>query len=274
MKVSFKKKNEYLYSSHDMNPPGFKMHLHDYYEFLLFEGGKANYIVEDNMYEAQPGDLFVTRPGELHTIVFDSDKRYYRQFVQVSKSFLNDIGLDLFSLIDRNGLGYGNKIDAEKVNAYQIPSYYMGIRKYVERRVPESDIMIKTYIIQMLVSINNIINENQVHEKVTLKELNPKVEQIMRYIDKNVTSELSLEHLSTEFFMNKYYMCHIFKENTGFTIKEYINTRRISKAKRLLAEGKDIMSLCFECGFNDYSTFYKTFRRMTEKSPREFFRQK
>ena len=65
-------------------------------------------------------------------------------------------------------------------------------------------------------------------------------------------------------------MCHTFKKQTGITIKEFMNTRKITKAKQMLSEGADIMGLCYECGFNDYSTFYKAFKKLTGKYRNRF----
>ncbi len=270
MGVSFRNE-KYLYSAQSIAPPQLNTHLHRYYEFLLFESGEANYIIEDTVYEAHPGDLFVTRPGELHTLAFLSDNIYTRQFIQVPREFGVGLEVDLFRIIDRFPTGQMNRIPAGLVNAYSIPSYYIGVRKYIEVRVPESDMMVRTYIIQLLMAVNYALSKSP-HKRDTALQLDSRVRAIMHYIDKNISEELSLDRLAGTFYMNKYYMCHLFKDNTGFTIKEYINTRRIARAKELLAGGRDVMSLCFDCGFRDYSTFYKTFRRLTGKTPREFFR--
>ncbi|MDR3824415.1 MAG: helix-turn-helix transcriptional regulator [Clostridia bacterium] len=92
----------------------------------------------------------------------------------------------------------------------------------------------------------------------------------MKYQSKNISADITLDFLAEKFFINKYYMCHTFKKQTGITIKEFMNTRKITKAKQMLSEGADIMGLCYECGFNDYSTFYKAFKKLTGKSPKDF----
>lgn len=72
--ISYKQK-EYLYSYFRSKPPELNLHLHKYYEFLYFISGDATYIVEDNLYKIHPGDILLTRPGELHTIFFQSESR-------------------------------------------------------------------------------------------------------------------------------------------------------------------------------------------------------
>ncbi len=67
-------------------------------------------------------------------------------------------------------------------------------------------------------------------------------------------------------------MCHTFKKTDWYYNKGiYEYKKKITKAKQMLSEGADIMGLCYECGFNDYSTFYKAFKKLTGKSPKDFF---
>jgi len=268
--ISFRCK-DYMYSYHLLDPPKFKMHLHHYYEFLYIQKGDASYLVEGNTYEAEDGDIFITRPEELHTIIFNSPKKYERQFIQISPDFLSDIGIDLLYFINHRALGEYNRIKSDLVQKYELHYYFDKVRHYIVNRVPESDIMIKTYIIQFLVNLNSIFKEFSDDLQI-YKKTNPRVDMIIKYINDNISKPIQLDELAEHFFINKYYMCHIFKEETGLTIKEFINTRRIAKAKKLLSEGYNITEICFKSGFNDYSNFYKTFKRYTGKMPKEFFK--
>ena len=90
--ISYKQK-EYLYSYFRSKPPELNLHLHKYYEFLYFISGDATYIVEDNLYKIHPGDILLTRPGELHTIFFQSEKPYERIFMQIHPDFIPEFDL-------------------------------------------------------------------------------------------------------------------------------------------------------------------------------------
>lgn len=266
--ISFRT-NDYMYSYLEIPPPDLKIHLHNYYEFLYFKQGDASYMVEDQTYPITEGDIFITRPHELHTPVFHSQKRYVRHFIQISPAFLSGLDIDLLYFINHRELGQYNRIPAEIVKQYDLAQYFSKVEYYIVHRLPESDLMIKTYMIQMLVTMNTIFKALKADAQI-YKPSNDRITAIEKYISENLSSEISLDTLAEKFFINKYYMCHTFKEETGLTIKEYINTRRISKAKQLLNQGYNITDLCFSCGFNDYSTFYKTFKKFTGKSPRAF----
>lgn len=269
--ISFKSK-DYLYSSHTPKTQGFKMHLHNYYEFLYFISGDATYIIEDSEYQAHAGDLFITRPKELHSIVFYSNSHeYYRKFIQISPSFLSDSELELLHFINTRPNGQYNKISAELAKKYGLDRYFEQIEPYIINRVPESDLMVKSYIIQFLVSVNNVFKSDE--STMSFRDSrNPKIEVIVKYINEHLNENILLDTLANMVYISKYHMCHIFKKEMGQSIKEYINVRRITKAKTLISNGADFTSVCFQCGFNDYSSFYKTFKKLTGMSPREFLK--
>lgn len=265
MKISHRQK-EYMYSYTKGNPPELRMHLHNYYEFLYFKSGDASYIVENNIYQINEGDIFITRPGELHTLTFHSSKIYERCFIQISKDFLSEF--NLFDKIDSHPLGENNRISANAAEKYGLYDYFKNIEYYIVHRLPESDAMIKSYFIQFLVNISSIDEDDEISSSIQKN----RIDDVIDYLTKNISSDITLDFLSDKFFINKYYMCHSFKKKTGLTIKEYMNTRKVTKAKHLLTSGTDIMNLCYDCGFNDYSTFYKTFKKLTGKSPKEFLK--
>lgn len=262
------KQKEYMYSYIKATPPQLQMHMHNYYEFLYFKSGDASYLVEDSIYPVENGDIFITRPGEFHAPVFHSDKSYERDFMQLSKDFIKEFP-ELFTKLDSRLPGHNNRIPAKIAKRYGLYEYFDNIKSHIVMPVPESKAMIKSYFIQFLVKLNNI-DPKALQEAPEVKN---QIDDIIDFLTNNISSDITLDFLSEKFFINKYYMCHSFKEKTGLTIKEFMNTRKITKAKHLLYDGADIMSICFECGFNDYSTFYKTFKKLTGKSPRAFFRE-
>ncbi|MGN0107004.1 MAG: AraC family transcriptional regulator [Hominilimicola sp.] len=265
--VSFRCEN-YMYSYAASSSQGLAVHSHKYYEFLLFLKGDATYLVENSSYKAQNGDIFLTSPGELHTISFNSACDYERHFIQISREWLTSLPYELLRRIDRRKPGENNRIPAALTEKYKLSEFFENIHYYITHKCPESDIMVQTYIIQFMAKINTIFKTEL--SLLDEAEENKTVSEIKEYINRHFTEGITLDELAGKFYMNKYYLCHIFKKETGLTIKEFINTRRIARAKQLLPEYGSVRELYLECGFNDYSTFYKTFKRFTGTSPTEF----
>lgn len=70
--------------------------------------------------------------------------------------------------------------------------------------------------------------------------------------------------------MNRYALMHKFKQETGSTIYDYVIKKRLAMAKILIRKGMPISQIYQECGFNDYSSFERAFKKNIGISPREY----
>ena len=62
----------------------------------------------------------------------------------------------------------------------------------------------------------------------------------------------------------------LFRKETGMSIKSYLMLRRVTAAKNLIMEGQNAMDIFTDCGFKDYSTFYRSFVKYVGMTPNEF----
>lgn len=99
---------------------------------------------------------------------------------------------------------------------------------------------------------------------------NAKINAILAYINENLNQRITLDELEMAFFINKYHLCHIFRQNTGFSILEYISYKRIMKAKEMLAEGQSATEVAAQVGYSDYSTFFRAFKNIVGVSPNKY----
>ena len=103
------------------------------------------------------------------------------------------------------------------------------------------------------------------------------IQDIMNYMEEHLVETISLDSLARIFSISKYYLCHTFKEETGTTIFNYLLLLRISRAKALLCDGKNVTETCNLSGFTNYSNFITTFKKSTGYTPKKYaalFRQK
>ena len=96
---------------------------------------------------------------------------------------------------------------------------------------------------------------------------------ILNYINKNLSSDLSIDSISSRFYMSKYYLMHKFKEQTGYTIHNYIIQKRLIMSNLLIKKGRSITDACMESGFNDYSNFSRAFKKIFMLSPKEYYKK-
>lgn len=98
------------------------------------------------------------------------------------------------------------------------------------------------------------------------------MDEILSYINTHIREDLTLESLSSHFFLSQSYICRIFKADTGTTINKYITAKRITLSKSLLSQGYSVNEVCEACGFNDYTNYLKAFTKAVGISPKKYAR--
>lgn len=106
--------------------------------------------------------------------------------------------------------------------------------------------------------------------KINMKEKTAKepVREAVRYIDKNLKTELSLKLVAEHVHLNPSYLSVLFKEQMKVTFSEYITRRRIEHAKEILiATNQPITDIAEECGYKTSKYFIKIFRELEGVTP-------
>jgi len=96
------------------------------------------------------------------------------------------------------------------------------------------------------------------------------IPQVIRYLTEHFREPLRLDDLAARFFISKSYLNRHFKAYTNATVYAYLMALRITHARRMLREGATAAEAGRECGFSDYSTFYKAFKAQTGLAPQAF----
>ena len=91
---------------------------------------------------------------------------------------------------------------------------------------------------QFMVYVNRSFSADQRHPlTVRSYSSDSQVEQLLKYINRNLTEDLSIDRLSEKVFFSKYHMMRKFKNETGYTIHNYITSKRLLLARSLINEG-------------------------------------
>lgn len=100
------------------------------------------------------------------------------------------------------------------------------------------------------------------------------VDQVVQYLHVHMTDKITLDELSSVFFISKSYLVKHFKLETGKTIVEYLNDIRIERAKLLLVtSGKSIEEISYSVGYESPKYFARIFKSIVGMSPSAFTRQ-
>lgn len=97
------------------------------------------------------------------------------------------------------------------------------------------------------------------------------IKEIRKFLQENLTQEISLNSIATKFHLNLYYLSHLFKKETGFNFIDYLTSLRIEKAKELLEDvNYKIYEIASKVGYDDQRYFSQVFKKYTGYTPKEY----
>lgn len=122
-----------------------------------------------------------------------------------------------------------------------------------------------------LVNILNLIMSETIYSDNKKVKSKYDIRLIKTYIDDNYFSNISLDIISSVFYINKFYLTRLFKEKYGTTINNYILEKRITKAKELLRfSDLNMENIAIQCGIKDSNYFSRLFSKVEGISPRKY----
>lgn len=127
-------------------------------------------------------------------------------------------------------------------------------------------------IFQQLAELLSYLMEDSWHQNTSKQNTKKQnLQQIKDYIDQHHQEKITLDHLSQLFFINKYYLTRVFKEQFGITINTYIQQIRITHAKQLLRfTNLSIEKIANQIGIEDSNYFIRQFKQIEQITPNEY----
>lgn len=253
-------------------------HYHSTYEiYYLLEGNRYHFI-DRNIFFVQPGSLvFIaknrihkTSPAEQHfhhRFLIEIEETVMEQwFTEMAGGRLCSLFTDEMSIITLTAAQQtflNTKLDAIKQEASQKREACEEMIEYLLREILLFSFRIKSEGNAAHISVRNLIGSET--EKIRT------VNRIAGYLADHYQESISLDELASRFFTNKFYLTRIFKQVTGFTIREYLHIQRVQKAQEFLRSSLlPITEIALMVGFENVSYFEKIFRRYCMQSPREY----
>lgn len=96
------------------------------------------------------------------------------------------------------------------------------------------------------------------------------VSEMMNYINDHLCENITVEDIADSLFINHDYASRIFKKYVNTTVKQFITLQRITRAKQLLLEGNTVTQTQNLTGYNSYEHFFRTFKKITGMTPKEY----
>jgi AraC-like DNA-binding protein len=97
------------------------------------------------------------------------------------------------------------------------------------------------------------------------------VDKTVDYIENHFDQPITLDELAQAIFVNKFYLSRQFKQAMNISVYQYIKQKRLAHAKQLIISDRPIIDIYLECGFGDYTNFFRAFRQAVGMSPKEYY---
>ncbi len=247
------------------------LHHHDFYECFFFISGNVTYYIEGKTYDLKPGDIVLVNTTELHQLsVKDHSVPYERIVLWIDKSFLSGFTTEK---TDLSSCFYTKKDNVIRLNLEQqqkiktILHKILSIEKYTGMG---SDLLYKAYFIELFVQLNMFFMYNSIPPDTDIKK-STMITDIIEYINNHLDEEITLDRLSEYVYLSKYHLIREFKKHSGTTIHKYIIQKKLIHAKELILKDVPITNVYKQCGFGDYSNFFRSFKKEYGVTPRRFY---
>lgn len=247
-------------------------HNHNYYEIYFFLEGNVSIEIKDTIYPLKHGDIVIIPPKVQHHAVIHNKEIPYRRFVfWITCEYLHNL-VELspsYGYIGRiissnNGFIFHN--DSIAFNTIQGKVFRLIEEIRTDRYGREAKISL--CVNDLILHLNRTVYE-QTHEK-NVEEQQKLYRSLIYYIEDHLTEDLSLDILAKEFFISKYHIAHVFKDNIGISLHQYVRKKRLIACKDAIRSGTKISETYLLFGFKDYSTFYRAFKAEYGITPKEY----
>lgn len=233
-----------------------KPHIHDSYEIYINVSGDVSFLVNNKLYPVAKGDLIVTRPGDVHICVYQSNSQHEWFCLWLSCP-------ERSPLLDFVGRGsFSNFIRFSEETRRELLRLLYRLKDAEEKgREPART----AYIFRLLA----LLDEREQTDSQR-PELPRMMQKTLDYINKNFVNIHSVEDIASANHISCSTLSRWFRDHLQLTPHKYLEALKLSYAQRLLLEGRSVTEVCNSSGFTDCSRFISVFKSRFGQTPLQY----
>ena len=241
------------------NRPAGKMdgvHYHDAYEIYVLEKGERNHLIDGTRISLAAREVALIKPFALHTTDGSAYSRYVLYFKEAYLDrYFSPVGKAvLLSLFE------------EKKLTLTEEAYARTVELLLALNGRHEDFLLLAEILHLLLAARERLTECAEGDGSLIA-------RITEYLRESYLDFRGLDELAARFFVTKFYLCRLFKRETGLSVVSYVNAQKIRRAcEELRYTRKSVKRIAADCGFSSSVYFCKLFREGLGTSPLEYRR--
>lgn len=250
-----------------------KLHTHEFYQIYYIESGSLTHYIENSSSNLFAGDMFIIPPGIKHRISEDPSCVFYSFSFMVSslgeKNLANGFVLDFLQKISSDE-SVRPKITVPNEDVLQTENMIHYIYKEFYDKKAACGEIIRGYAIALLSLFARTYYESSLIFSSSYEDNQKFILTCIDYIKNNYFQDITMEEIVKLSAMSKTSFCSLFKQISGCSFNKYLNQCRIHQAIQYIETGYKITAIYGLCGYNDFSTFYRNFKKIMGISPKEY----
>lgn len=255
-----------LFHLKDQTRKEFSYHYHDFHKVVIFISGKAAYHIEGKAYQLKPWDILLVNRHAIHRPEIDSSVPYERFILWIQ----NDIPWqELLKCFQKANDRSYNLVRLNSALQEKMKDILFELENSAKSDEYGREILTQSLFLQFMVYLNRIFLEKQYIFDKKSYTFDSQIASILQYINHNLKEDLSVETLSARYYVSKYHLMRKFKQETGYTLHNYIVNKRLLMARTLISNGMPVTKAAQESGFAEYSTFSRAYRKQFKTNPSE-----
>lgn len=265
-----------LFHIKDQKKQEFEYHHHDFHKIILILSGKVTYMIEGKGYKLKPWDILFISNHQVHKPIIDPSEMYERIVIWFNPDFVmkyNQSKSNLLTCFELAAEKEFNLLRLQLESRDIIKQLMTQLEAAIHSNDFGSDVLQDALFVQLVVQLNRYFLQIEKNKDRYGVEYNEQIEAVIKYINANLREDLTIDHLAEIFFISKYYLMRTFKAQTGYSIHRYILEKRLILARTLISKGASMTEACLDCGFNDYSSFVRAFKKTYGLSPKNYYKE-
>lgn len=263
-KTGYLKEDFRLFHINDQTKKDFSYHYHDFHKIIVFISGKVTYHIEGKAYHLKPRDILLVSQGAIHKPEIDPSVPYERYIFWIRDDLsCQELNTCFQKANDRSF----NLVRADSALQERLKDLLPEIEQTLQNKHFGDTVLRNALFTQFMIYINRIFLRTSSSPDKKTYSSDTQVEQLLKYINRNLSENLSIDQLANRFFFSKYHMMRKFKNETGYTIHNYITSKRLLMVRSLISQGMPVMKAAQASGFHDYTTFVRAYKKQFGKAP-------
>lgn len=251
-----------------------ELHSHTFYEILFIcQGENVQYLWNNNRYRLQKGDIMLIPPGVTHRPLFTCEltEPYERYAIWIEPDFFKSHAAQFPVLdyaLEQCRLADSGLLRSTSATYSGLFAGFNTLWLEQEGRRFGWEAAVALGAVHLMIHISRTFYYR--NASVAQTESRSLFDDVFQYIDTHLCEKLTLEHVASQFHVSTSTISHLFRKQLDVSFYHCVIQRRLINAKNKILQGMSLQDVWEACGFTDYSSFYRLFKKEYGISPREF----